>query len=151
MIRSSGVAPSGLPKVMRFGLVGVAATATDFTVFNLGLLLAAPSSRLAVIALNTLAFATATFVSYQLNTRFTFAATRGRQALLRYLLVALGGAVVYNGALLAALFIIPARDTLLLNVAKTGAVVLSATWNFIGFGTFALVDRRAIDDEQDAA
>jgi putative flippase GtrA len=109
VIRSSGVAPSGLPKVMRFGLVGVAATATDFTVFNLGLVLAAPSARLSVIALNTLAFATATFVSYQLNTRFTFAAARGRQALLRYLLVALGGAIVYNGALLAALFVIPAR------------------------------------------
>jgi putative flippase GtrA len=68
---------------MRFGLVGVAATATDFTVFNLGLLLAAPSSRVAVIALNTLAFAMATFISYQLNTRFTFASARGRQALLR--------------------------------------------------------------------
>jgi hypothetical protein len=29
--------------------------------------------------------------------------------------------------------------------------VLSATWNFIGFGTFALVDRRAIEDAQEPA
>ena len=36
-------------------VAGVAATATDFTVFNLGLVLAAPSARLSVIALNPLA------------------------------------------------------------------------------------------------
>lgn len=150
MVRSQGVAPSGFRKVVRFGLVGFAATATDFTVFNLGIVLAAPSDRALIIALNTLAFTVATFVSYQLNTRFTFAAARGRSALGRYVLVAIGGAAVYNGALLAALFFIPTSDTLLLNVAKTGAVVLSATWNFVGFGTFALVDRRAIEDAQAA-
>ena len=44
----------------------------------------------------------------------------------------------------------PRARSLLLNVAKAGAVVLSATWNFIGFGTFALIDRRSIEDTQDA-
>ena len=152
MNRSHGAAAvTGFPKIVRFGLVGLAATGTDFVIFNSGIVVLDEPGRGAVIALNTFAFAMATLVSYQLNARFTFGAARDRQALVRYALVAIGGAIVYNAALLFALRSIAVSDTLLLNAAKAAAVVLSATWNFIGFGTFALVDRTPIEEAQRAS
>lgn len=71
-----------------------------------------------MIALNTFAFATATLVSYQLNARFTFGAARDRQAMVRYALVAVGGAIVFNASLLFALRFIAVSDTLLLTARK---------------------------------
>jgi putative flippase GtrA len=130
------------PRLFRFALVGIAATGADFAIFNLVLVGRADATERLVLLANTLAFATATLLSYALNSRFTFQAGNERRALLRYVGVAVGGAVVYDLGLLAAIRVLDADTTVALNVAKVGAVALSATWNFIGFAFFAFASPR---------
>ncbi len=59
-------------RLILFGIAGVAATSTDFGIFNLGIAFMTEPSRTSLVALNTLAFACATAVSFTLNARFTF-------------------------------------------------------------------------------
>lgn len=142
MILGTRIAGPLIPRMLRFGLVGLFATATDFGVFNVGLVFATDPGRGSIIALNTLAFAVATSVSYSLNSRYTFAARRSGSALRRYFFVAVCGAVIYDLALVGGQQFIPAGDIVLLNAAKLGAASLSATWNFVGFSVFAFGARQ---------
>lgn len=124
-------------QLVRFLGVGFTATATDFVVFNLALIGVADPSPRRVLEANLLAFACATLVGYVLNARLTFRARRDRRSLLRYVLVVVVGAVIYNGTLLLLVDAIDPANLLLLNLLKAAAVVLSATWNFCGFAFFA--------------
>jgi putative flippase GtrA len=130
------------PRLFRFALVGVAATAADFAVFNIVLVGRPEATERLVLLANTLAFATATLLSYALNSRFTFQSGQDRRALLRYFAVAIGGAVVYDLGLLTAIRALDADTAVALNAAKVCAVALSATWNFVGFAFFAFASPR---------
>lgn len=146
VLRVSNQLPPGLQRLARFGFAGIAATATDFAVFNAGVRLFDDPSHGTIIALNTAAFVLATLVSYTLNSRYTFAAAPRREGLLlRYILVAIGGGIVYDASLLALLPTIDSGDPVMLNAAKIVAVALSAVWNFVGFSRFVFADRRQAD------
>ncbi len=122
---------------MRFLGVGIAATATDFLIFNLAIAGTGDPPAGRVLLANSFAFACGTFVGYMLNARLTFRARSDRGSLARYVIVATTGAALYNGALFALIHAIDAEGLLALNLVKLAAVSLSATWNFCGFAFFA--------------
>ena len=134
--RVPGIAAIRWGRLLRFIAVGLAATATDFTVFNIAIAPVNAPTRPYILVANTLAFATATCVGYTLNSRYTFRAAPDRRSLVRYVLVAIVGAAVYDGSLLVLLHLLSEYDTVLLNVAKVAAVALAAAWNFVGFSLF---------------
>jgi putative flippase GtrA len=123
--------------VLRFLGVGLVTTLTDFTVFNLAIIGTGDPSSWHILEANTLAFACATLVGYVMNARLTFRAGRDRRSLARYILVALVGAALYNGALLLSVHAFDPENRIVLNLMKLAAVSLSATWNFCGFAFFA--------------
>lgn len=124
-------------RAVRFIGVGLTATATDFLIFNLLIAGDADAAWELVVLANTSAFACATLVSYLLNSRFTFRAPMDQGSFLRYIAVALVGAGIYDGSLLALIWAADADSLLALNLVKVVAVMLSAVWNFCGFTFFA--------------
>ena len=120
----------------RFVLVGLVAACIDFATFNLALPLVGVSRSGALMA-NTASFAVATTVGFILNSRFTFGVDRTRAGFVRYVGVALVGVAIYDLSLFLVLGFMPQGDVLLTNIAKAVAVFPSATWNFIGFRSFA--------------
>jgi len=127
-------------RIVRFAGVGFIATATDFLVFNLALGGEADPSRTHVILANTLAFAMATVVGYVLNSRLTWGMRHRRQLLVRYALVAMAGALLYDAALVGLFEATQAEGYMALNAIKLAAVAVSATWNFVGFNFFVFRD-----------
>ncbi|MEZ4552769.1 MAG: GtrA family protein [Dehalococcoidia bacterium] len=128
---------------MRFIGVGFIATATDFLVFNLALAGNGDPPRTHIVLANTLAFAVATLVGYTLNSRITWAVGHQRRLLVRYILVATAGALLYDAALVGLFEATQAEGYLALNAVKVAAVGVSATWNFFGFNYFVFRDREA--------
>jgi putative flippase GtrA len=124
-------------RVARFIGVGLTATLTDFVIFNLLIVGVDDPSWPRVLLANTTAFACATVVGYLLNSRVTFRASIDQGSFVRYVAVAIVGAAIYDGSLLALMWAFDADSIIALNVVKVAAVALSATWNFCGFAFFA--------------
>jgi putative flippase GtrA len=127
-------------RAFRFLVVGSLATATDFLIFNIAIRGVADPSRGRLLLANTAAFACATVVGYLLNSRLTFGARPDRRSLIRYVIVAILGIALYDGALLGLVRITGAEGFVGLNAVKLVAVAVSATWNFIGFTFFVFRD-----------
>ncbi len=117
----------------RFLVVGSIVTAVDFTIFNTFLLFNPEPTRLYVLLANTASFAVAANVGYQLHSRFTFQVGREWRSFWTYVAVALVGITIYNGALYALLLAVGSSHPLALNVAKAGAAIIAAGWNFLGY------------------
>ena len=128
-------------RAVRFIAVGTLATATDFLIFNIAILGVTDPSRGRLLLGNTTAFACATVVGYLLNSRLTFGARPDRRSLIRYVIVAILGIALYDGALVGLVHITGAEGFVGLNAVKLVAVAASATWNFIGFTFFVFRDR----------
>ena len=121
---------------VRFALVGLIATLVDFLLFNTMLFgRYAPSTSHLMIAA-TFGFATATYVGYQLNSRFTFRAVRNTEALGRYFAIAIGGVLIHNGTLLLFREALTTESFIELNTAKAGALSISMLWNYFGYRYF---------------
>jgi len=127
---------------VRFLGVGIAATATDFLIFNLAIAGTGDPPAGRVLLANSFAFACGTFVGYMLNARLTFRARSDRGSLARYVIVATTGAALYNGAIIALIRVADPDGLIALNLIKLASVALSATWNFCGFAFFAFRDQR---------
>lgn len=130
-------------RLVRFAGVGFVATATDFLVFNIALAGNGEPSRTHVVLANTAAFAVATLVGYVLNSRLTWGVRHQRRFLVRYVLVAMTGALLYDAALVGLLEGTRAEGYMALNAIKVGAVAVSALWNFFGFNTFVFRERES--------
>jgi putative flippase GtrA len=127
----------GAPSYVRFALVGIVATIVDFALFNVGLAGQYDPETYHLLTAATAGFTVATYVSYQLNARFTFRATRDNAALGRYFAIAVMGVLIHNGALLA-LRAATSPDTFIaLNLTKAGALSVSMLWNYVGYRQFA--------------
>lgn len=125
---------------VRFIGVGCAATATDFFIFNLLIAGTTDPTWSRVVIVNTSAFVCATIVSYLLNSRLTFGAPIDQAAFVRYIAVAIVGAVIYDGVLVGLMHATAADSVVALNLVKVLASALSATWNFAGFSLFVFKD-----------
>jgi putative flippase GtrA len=128
--------------LVRFALVGAFVTVVDFGVFNLVLLLAHEVSRPYVLLANTISFAIAANVGYQMHARITFRSSRDWRGFAAFGVVALAGVSIYNGALFLLLLAVDSNHPLALNVAKAGAVAVAAIWNYQGYRIFAFGGRR---------
>lgn len=128
-------------RLVRFVGVGFVATATDFLTFNIALAGNSDPSRTHVVLANTLAFVVATLVGYALNSRLTWSVQHRRQLLVRYALVAMVGALLYDAALVGLIEATEADGYVALNAIKLAAVAVSATWNFVGFSMFVFRER----------
>jgi len=128
--------------LVRFAIVGAFVTIIDFGVFNLVLLLAHDVSRPYVLLANTISFAIAANVGYQLHARITFRSSRDWRGFTAFGVVALAGVSIYNGALFLLLLAIDSNHPLALNLAKAGAVAVAAIWNYQGYRIFAFGGRR---------
>ncbi len=127
-------------RLRRFGLVGVTASAVDFSVFTVLLALLGASVSNAIIA-NTAGFTAAALVGYLLNSRYTFTAVRSRASFARYVIVALIGVGIYNTGFYLLLSQIGTGSVPMIYLAKVMAIAPSATWNFVGFSLFAFKKR----------
>ena len=128
-------------RAVRFIGVGFLATATDFLAFNIALAGNSDPSRTHIVLANTLAFAIATVVGYVLNSRVTWGVRHHRGVMLRYVAVALVGALLYDAALVGLVEATGSEGYYALNAIKLAAVAVSATWNFCGFNFFVFRDR----------
>jgi len=128
--------------LVRFAIVGGFVTIVDFGVFNLVLLLVPEISRLYVLLANTISFAIAANVGYQLHARITFRSSRDWRGFAAFGMVALAGVSIYNAALFLLLLVIDSHHPLALNLAKAGAVAVAAIWNYQGYRIFAFGGRR---------
>lgn len=125
----------------RFFVVGVAVTAVDFGVFNALVLLHGDPSTAFILFANTIAFAVAANVGYQLHSRFTFRVGREWRSFWAYVAVAVIGVTIYNSSLLLLLWFIESDHPIALNIAKVGAVGVASMWNFQGFRLLAFRTR----------
>ena len=116
----------------RYLAVGVIKTMIDFAAFNIAIAGAANPSTAHLLLANTVGFFAAAWISYVLNTRYTFRSTSNRARFIRYLAVSLAGMAVYNGALLAAVELADPSGTLALNVVKVAALSASVLLSFVG-------------------
>lgn len=123
--------------LVRFVIVGGFVTVVDFSVFNLVLLLAHEISKPYVLLANTISFAVAANVGYQLHARVTFRSGRHWRGFAAFGFVALAGVSIYNGALFLLLLLVDSDQTLALNLAKAGAAGVAAMWNYQGYRIFA--------------
>jgi putative flippase GtrA len=127
--------------LVRFAIVGGFVTLVDFGVFNLVLVLAHEVSRPYVLLANTISFAIASMVGYQLHARITFRSSRDWRSFAAFGVVALAGVSIYNGALFLLLLAVDSTHPLALNLAKAGAVAVAAIWNYQGYRIFAFRGR----------
>jgi len=125
----------------RFFFVGIVVTAVDFGIFNALVLLHGDPSTAYIVFANTIAFAVAANVGYQLHSRFTFRVGRQWRSFWAYVAVAVIGVTIYNASLLGLLWLIGSDHPIALNVAKVGAVGFASTWNFQGFRLLAFRPR----------
>ena len=121
------------PSFLRFALVGGTATVVDFSIFNVVLAGRGEPSTTHLLAAATIGFVFATYTSYQLNSRFTFRATRSVAALGRYLGIALGGLLIHNATLLFLRGQLDPSTVIELNAVKFGALGASLIWNYLGY------------------
>jgi putative flippase GtrA len=136
---------------VRFLLVGGLVTAVNFSVFNLVLLLAHDISRPYVLLANTIAFAVAATVGYQLHARLTFRADRAWRGFAAFIAVAIAGVTIDNATLTLLLLPFDPNDRLTLNLAKAGAAVAAAVWNYQGYRIFAFGRRWRRPEPADVA
>jgi putative flippase GtrA len=131
-------------QITKVALVGVANTVLDFAVFNV--LRSGGMSRFWSI---TLALLTATFVSYVLNRRWTFALAHGQGSMretLQFYAINLAAWAVTLGVVAAADSLFGPLTQLGENVAKLAAVVIILLPKFAGYRD--VVFRKAIDDRE---
>ena len=128
--------------LVRFVIVGAFVTVVDFGVFNFVLLLVHEISRPYVLLANTISFAVAANVGYQLHARITFRSSRDWRGFAAFGVVALAGVSIYNAALFLLLLAVDSNHPLALNIAKVGAVCVAAIWNYQGYRIFAFGGRR---------
>ena len=124
----------------RFLVFGVLAAVVDFTVFNMVVAATSHTEVAWVLSANTSAFAAAVVTSYLLNARYTFDARWESRSLARFVFVAVGGAALYNSALLGVREMLEPESTIELNAAKAAAAVLLVGWNYIGYQRFVFGD-----------
>ena len=124
----------------RFLVFGALAAVVDFTVFNMVVATTSHNEVAWVLFANTSAFTLAVMTSYLLNARYTFDARWESRSLTRFVMVAVGGAALYNSALLGVRAAVEPESTLELNAAKAAAAVLLVCWNYIGYQRFAFGD-----------
>ncbi len=129
------------PSFVRFGIVGLIATAIDFALFNAALGGEYEPSTQHLLFAATSGFAVATYTSYQLNARYTFRASRTNGALGRYYAIAIGGVLIHNAALLALRSVLSPETFIELNGTKVGALSASLLWNYVGYRQFAFRHR----------
>ena len=124
----------------RFLVFGVFAAVVDFTVFNMVVAASSRTEVTWVLFANTSAFTLAVMTSYLLNARYTFYARWESRSLTRFVMVAVGGAALYNSALLGVRAAVEPESTIELNAAKAAAAMLLVCWNYIGYQRFAFGD-----------
>lgn len=129
------------PSFVRFGLVGFVATILDFTMFNAALAGEYEPSTAHLMFAATSGFSVATYVSYQLNSRYTFRATRDNGALGRYYAIAIGGVLLHNATLLVLRAVLSPETFIELNGTKVMALGVSLLWNYVGYRQFAFRNR----------
>ncbi len=125
----------------RYLAVGVIKTAVDFAAFNVAIAGAAHPTTAHILLANTVGFIAAAWLSYALNTRYTFRSTPSRARFFRYLAVSLAGMAVYNGALLAAVELADPSGSMALNAVKVAALSASVLLNFVGFRWLVFNDK----------
>ncbi len=125
----------------RYLLVGVIKMVVDFTMFNIAIAGAANPSTAHILLANTVGFFVAAWLSYVLNTRYTFRSTSNRTRFVRYLVVSLAGLAVYNGALLVAVELADPSGSVALNAVKVAALGVSVLLNFVGYRWLVFNDR----------
>lgn len=125
--------PSSAGMVLRFALVGVLKTALDFGVFNLIMLASGTDSRPVALVANTAGFIVALGASFLLTARYTFRVPARRDRLWRFVAISVAGLVMYDGALILLLALTNTDGLVALNAMKVAALVVSATWNFLGY------------------
>jgi len=121
------------PSFIRFALVGGTATVVDFSIFNIILAGRGGPNTTHLLAAATLGFVFATYTSYQLNSRFTFCATRSPATLGRYVTIAVGGLLIHNTMLLFLRCLFDPSTVIELNIVKFGALGASMIWNYLGY------------------
>ena len=129
------------PSFVRFGIVGAIATVIDFAIFNAILAGEYNPSTPHLLFAATSGFAVATYTSYQLNSRYTFRATRTNGALGRYYAIAIGGVLIHNLTLLGLRAALSPETFIELNATKAGALSASLFWNYVGYRQFAFRHR----------
>jgi putative flippase GtrA len=117
----------------RYAAVGIMKLGADFGAFNLALLGVATPSLTHILLANSAGFVVGGWLSFVLNARFTFRAQAGTTPFLLYLLVSIGGLVLYNAALTALFTWGRPEGVLALNAAKVLALGASAGWNYVGY------------------
>lgn len=129
----AGSAVRALPRVVRFGAVGVVNTAIDFTTFAaLYHLLHWP-----LLAANAVGFALAVANSYTMNKAWTFR-DKTRPSLgdgARFFVVALAGLAIGSAVIVAAAQLMPAL------AAKVCAIGATFAWNYWASARFVFVGR----------
>ena len=126
-----------------FAAVAVAKVLVDFAIFNAAMVGRDASSIAQVLAANAAAFLVAGWVSYVLHARFTFRVARGDASFARYVLVSLGGAALYTGALALLIGVAQPSDLLALNTMKIAALAASAPFNFVGYRRLVFAPRQS--------
>ena len=112
-----------VPRLVRYGLVGLTNTATDFGIFSILYFLI----HLDAVWANTFAFAIAVTQSYLFNGVWTFQLTKQQwslRAYLRFVLINLGGLMISTVCIVSLSELIPAL------VAKLLAAGVVLIWGF---------------------
>ncbi|MSP22332.1 MAG: GtrA family protein [Dehalococcoidia bacterium] len=130
-----------MDRAVRFLVVGALVTTINFAVFNVVLLFAHDISRPYVLLANTIAFVVAATVGYQLHARVTFRADRDWRGFGAFAMVAIAGITIDNATLTLLLLPFDSNHRLTLNLAKAGAAVVAALWNYQGYRVFAFGQR----------
>lgn len=122
--------------LLRYLLVALVKVVLDFAAFN-AVILGVGEPRWAHLVLaNSCGFLAAGWVAYRLNSSFAFRVERRPGDFGRFLVISLGGGLLYNGALLVLVDVFGASGSLELNLAKVAALGASAGWNFLGYALF---------------
>jgi putative flippase GtrA len=125
---------SGL--IVRYLLVAVVKVALDFAIFNVLVFGVADPDRAHLLLANSSGFVAAGWVAYRLNSGFAFRVERRPGDFGRFLAVSLVGGALYNVGLIALVATVDASGSVELNLAKLGALAVSAGWNFLGCSLF---------------
>ena len=123
-------------QLFKFSLVGVLNTAIDFGILNFFIFITQVTSGAGIILINATSFSTALVNSYFWNRDWVFDQTK-KSKFLTFAVVTLIGLSINTGVVyILTTYIQPilvTSPTLLANLAKVAATLLSLIWNFTGY------------------
>lgn len=135
---------------IRFGLVGLVNTITDFTVFNILVM----GAHLVLVQANIVATTVAMAVSFVLNKKAVFrgADKGGIKQIVLFFAVTLAGLWLVQTTILAVVFNLlttttSLHDQLAANIAKVVGICFGLVWNYLWYSRVVFKSKKEIDGD----